>query len=101
MLSSIYPSLIHPEVDISDDFVESYKYQVSTDNLEDSGCYVFAVSDGQMIRILASQFTILKHDKYGVGYWERSNELIVEEALIPIDEINRSLKKIKECYLTE
>ncbi|GKX56137.1 hypothetical protein SOASR030_22490 [Leminorella grimontii] len=62
MLETMLPEFVNPDIDLSDDFVESYQYQASTYNLEDGGCYVFAVSFKDMIRILGAKLSVLKGD---------------------------------------
>ncbi|PQQ34169.1 hypothetical protein C6H68_25230, partial [Photorhabdus luminescens] len=64
------PERAEPGKEVSDDFVTSYKYQASTYNLENDCCYVFAVSNGSMIRILGSKLSVLNGND-DVGYhWE-------------------------------
>ncbi|MQL50031.1 hypothetical protein GEA64_20145 [Photorhabdus khanii] len=70
MLKTMLPERAEPEKEVSDDFVTSYKYQASTYNLENDCCYVFAVSNGSMIRILGAKLSVLNGND-DVGYhWE-------------------------------
>ncbi|WP_118988236.1 immunity 42 family protein, partial [Photorhabdus sp. CRCIA-P01] len=62
MLGMISPELIGQ--DEPENFEQSYQYQASTENINDAGFIVFAVSHGDMVRILGAKYSELKQDEH-------------------------------------
>lgn len=76
LLSGMLPHILVDEDDILDDFETDYTYQASTYNLEDEGCFVFAVAAGSKLRILAAE---IERDCHGSKGWIRGvSEVWVE-----------------------
>lgn len=55
LLNGMLPYILMDEDEIPDDFETDYTYQASTSNLEDEGCFAFAVGTGSRVRILAAE----------------------------------------------
>lgn len=87
MLRLMLPDLADPEVDVDESFVSSYLYQASTPNLEEDSCYVFAVSNGQDVRILGAKLSELIENEAGEYFWEDKRDIQVKEAIINKSEL--------------
>lgn len=81
MLRSMLPLLVDAEEEILDDFEADYKYQASTYNIEDNGCYVFAVSSGDNVRILGAKVSYPLLGDSGGG-WGIIDHVVVHEAFL-------------------
>lgn len=79
ILRTMRPGYVMDEDDVPDDFISDYTYQASTYNLEEGGCYAFAVADGPRVRILAadvhrSEGSMLENS----GSWPDVSEVWIE-----------------------
>lgn len=80
LLGNMLPWMVKGEDDIPDDFVTDYTFQASTYNLEDAGCFAFAVASGDQVRILAADTSDLAQN--GDGRGRAVSELMVSEVWI-------------------
>jgi len=72
LLGRMLPALVMHEDDLPDDFVADYTHQASTHNLEDCGCFAFAVAVDQRVRILAAEVdgvSARHRDSIAAGVW--------------------------------
>ncbi|PQQ22532.1 hypothetical protein CE143_06825 [Photorhabdus luminescens] len=98
MLGMISPELIGQ--DEPENFEQSYQYQASTENINDAGFVVFAVSHGDMVRILGAKYSELKQDEHGNGFWETITNPDIREAILYKSEVNEIISKAFEYYST-
>lgn len=91
MFSEIYIRTFPSDFEIDND----YRFDLSPASLSDNDCFIFAVSDGENVRITAAELNYnieeSRHELFGVD---------VSEAVIPIDEFNDMILEIKSQVLT-
>lgn len=99
MLSLMLPELVDPEFDAPDNFVTCYAYQTSTYNLENDLCYAFAVSNGELIRILSAKIRELKmHEDGEKYYWENIVNPKIKEAILKHEEVKKIVAGVINYY---
>lgn len=91
MLGIMSPELLDPNSDIPDDFKENYKYQASTYNLENAGCYVFAVRCGDMVRIIGAKLLSI-----GSVQESRGERVEVCEVFLKTEEVARIVDAVRK-----
>lgn len=91
LLNGMLPYLLMNEDDIPEDFETDYTYQASTGNLEDEGCFAFAVGVGDQVRILAAQL-----ERTGTAEARRVRD--VSEVWIKKEELTEIIVQAKSCY---
>ncbi|WP_158248842.1 immunity 42 family protein [Chromobacterium sinusclupearum] len=64
MLRSMLPELAGANELIADDFVPTDLYEASTYNLEESGCYVFAIENNGLVRILGADVRMVEKNDF-------------------------------------
>ncbi|WP_428555653.1 immunity 42 family protein [Pseudomonas edaphica] len=96
LLGMISPELIGE--DESEEFEQSYRFQASTENINDSGYAVFAVSDNDLVRVLGARHSELQQDGVGGCHWERVGNFDVKEAYIEKDKIIDMLAGVRNYY---
>ena len=67
----------------------NYQYYLSSTSLSDMDCYIFSVSNGKQIRILASKLNYIVEK----GIHDLS-EMIISEAFITYEELNNMITKL-------
>jgi len=73
------------------DIDEDYQYDISPEEFADRGYYVFAVSNGKQIRIMASKLTyIMKHSRHNL------NKIHINEIFITTSELNKMILKLEK-----
>lgn len=70
-----------------------YRYQLTPDSFGDADCHVFAVSNGEYVRVLGGG---LKRDAGGEDDFENIH---VSEGLVAVPEWDRMVSKLKDAYL--
>ncbi len=96
MLGMIAPELIGE--DESEDFEQDYKFQASTENINDSGCVVFAVSNNDLVRVLGARHSKLQQDGKGGCHWERIVNFDIKEAFVEKNKIKNLLVGVESYY---
>ncbi|MFJ7282257.1 Imm42 family immunity protein [Pseudomonas sp. NPDC099000] len=84
MLEGMLPARLGVEVD--EGFVEDYRFQASTNNLEEFGCFVFAVGFKNEVRILGANLNCLSSE----------GDVITGLELIKVSEAIISKEKVLE-----
>ncbi|MEN6080852.1 immunity 42 family protein [Chromobacterium piscinae] len=77
MLRSMLPELVGTDELIADDFVSTDLYEASTYNLEEGGCYVFAVEHDGLVRVLGADVRMV--EKLGFKWEDGVVEVFVEK----------------------
>ncbi|WP_421568834.1 immunity 42 family protein [Stenotrophomonas sp. PD6] len=90
LLNGMLPYLLMDENDIPDDFETDYTYQASTNNLEDDGCFAFAIGKGNMVRILAAEIEKVPHG-------EARRITALSEVWIEKDEVSAIISRAKSA----
>ncbi len=98
MLRMAYPGMF--EEDIPDDFSASHLYRASTQILEDAGYFVFAVTYGDMVRVLGTKMTELKRDEVsGRNVWHKIDTPDIKEVFLNKSEVSEMIKEVNEFKL--
>lgn len=81
----IYDKTYPYDTDIDND----YRFDISPESFSDSDCFVFAISNGKQVRILASKLNYIIEDSR-----HDLKDINVSETFIDISELNKMLSKI-------
>ena len=95
MLNSMFPEILNPGIEVSDDFVTDYKYMASTYNLEDRHCYIVAVSSGPKIRIMGAKTSFQVGNKVEGYAWKDCETLNIYEAFLSKKAVLKIIKEVK------
>lgn len=95
MLNAMRPFALNPDADVPDDFEEDCRYQASTQNIEDGGCYVFAASFKNEIRILGAKTSYLSGNISEGRRWKNYETLDVYEIVMPKKDVLEIVKAVK------
>ncbi|ETS31711.1 hypothetical protein PTE_02401 [Photorhabdus khanii NC19] len=87
-------------LDVPEDFESSYIYKASTENIDDFGSSVFAVSYNDIVRIIGAKRRILRYDNNGCGYWEDIPKPDFYETKLYKDEVKEIIANIKKYYMS-
>ncbi|WP_387467495.1 immunity 42 family protein [Photorhabdus tasmaniensis] len=98
MLGMISPNLVDSNSDIPENFESSYIYKASTENIDDFGSSVFAVSYNDIVRIIGAKRRILRYDNNGRGYWEDIPNPNFYEIKLHRNEVKEIIANIKKYY---
>ena len=101
MLNAMLPYALNPDADVPCDFEEDYRYRASTPNIEDAGCYVFAVSFGSEIRVLGAKIRYLAENVIDGMHWEIYENIDVYEAILPKKEILEIVNAVNSNVRTQ
>lgn len=93
MLGMISPEAIGFEE--ASNFNQNYCYQASTENINDSGFIVFAVSNNDMIKILGAKYNELKEDNKGDRYWQYIEKPDIRQIIISKKELAIIINEVK------
>lgn len=85
IMARMKPAILDASHEPSDDFLENYAFQASPPSVEDSGCYLFAISDGDKVRVLGAQCCYLVGDVS--PEWVCGPAQEVYEATLPENEL--------------
>ena len=97
MLRMVYPSMFE---DIPDDVSESYLYKAATTILEDDGYIVFAVTYGDMVRVLGAKISERKRDVVSErNVWHDIDTPDIKEVFLNKSEVSEMIKEINEFKL--
>ncbi len=81
----IYNITFPEDVDIDND----YRFDVSPQSFSDSDCYVFAISNGEQVRIMAAKLNyIIKNSRHEL------KNLDISEAFITINELKKIISEL-------
>ena len=81
----IYNITFPEDVDIDND----YRFYVSPQSFSDSDCYVFAISNGEQVRIMAAKLNyIIKNSRHEL------KNLDISEAFITINELKKIISEL-------
>ncbi len=100
MLGMISPNLVDSNSDIPEDFESSYIYKASTENIDDFGSSVFAVSYNNIVRIIGAKRRILRYDNNGRGYWENIPNPNFYEIKLHKNEVKEIIANMKKYYIS-
>lgn len=81
----IYNMTFPSDTDIDND----YRFDISPQSFSDNDCYVFAISNGEQVRIMASKLNYVMKDSR-----HELNGISVSEAFIDISELNKVMSEI-------
>lgn len=81
----IYNTTFPSDTDIDND----YRFDITPQSFSDSNCYVFAISNGKQVRILASKLNYIIEDSR-----HELKSVNVSETFIDISELNKILSEI-------
>ncbi len=81
----IYNIMFPSDTDIDND----YRFDITPQSFSDSDCYVFAISNGKQVRIMASKLNyIIKDSRHDL------KSINVSETFIDISELNKIISEI-------
>lgn len=100
LMNKMFPDYLNPDIEIPDDFNEDYSYRVSTFNLENDACFVFAVGFKEEIRILAAKTAYLYGDDIKGYKWQDYDKfnINVAEIILPKTEVRQIINDVKTYY---
>lgn len=81
----IYNMTFPLDTDIDND----YRFDISPQSFSDNDCYVFAISNGEQVRIMASKLNYVMKDSR-----HELNGISVSETFIDISELNKVMSEI-------
>ncbi len=96
MLGMISPELIGE--DEPEEFEQNYRFQASTENINDFGYVVFAVSNDDLVRVLGARHSKLQQNEEGECHWEKVVDFDVKEAYIEKNKIKELLVGVRDYY---
>lgn len=89
--------LAYPESTQEDEYPEQvFDFCASPTIINESGAYFFAVSNKDLVRVIGGKIAQLV-DGDGRRAWEDIAHPVIEDIIIPRDEINEIISKLKEC----
>lgn len=91
MLELMEPFLVDPDSD--PDLDNDYTFQASVYSLEENGYFCFAVSNGEIVRILGAQYIYLDRSG-GCPEWKKIDNLDIKETYIDCKELSVLVKKL-------
>ncbi|EKF62233.1 hypothetical protein B194_4823 [Serratia plymuthica A30] len=88
--------LAYPESTKDDEYPEQvFDFCASSTIVNESGAYFFAVSNKDLVRILGGKISKLV-DRGDRNFWEDIERPFIEDIVIPRDEINEIISRLKE-----
>ena len=85
MLGRMLPEMVSEESEIGDDFETDYTYNATTYNMDDDCCFVFAVRNGGLLRILGAKVCRQHYDEKNDCFeWVKIPDPEIKEVFIDV-----------------
>lgn len=98
LLDAMLPEKLNPDFEYPDDFEEDYTYYAGTYNLEDGGCYVYAIGFEENIRILGARISSLIGNSID-GYDQINRDKFnIAEIILPKAEVKQIIHDTKTYF---
>lgn len=98
LMEKIFPDYFDPDVEISDDFVTDFSFKASTDEMENSGCFFFAVSSKGVTRILGARLGEFVPKGNGESEWVVFESPDICETMLSDSEVLKLVEGVKSAW---